>query len=190
MEQRPKKLLEKVQDVIRLKHYSSQTEKTYNSWIRSYILFHNKRHPKDMRSKEIEKFLTPLAVNENVAASTHNQALHAVLFLYKEVLKQNLDLKSDAVRAKKSNHLSTVLTKDEVLAFLQKLSGVYQLLIKLLYSTGLRLSESLNFHIKNVDFAQQQIIVRDTKRNESRVTMVSDIAEELKIHLQSVKICH
>lgn len=90
MEQRPKKLLEQVQDVIRLKHYSYQTEKTYIYWIRRYILFHNKRHPKDMGSKEIEEFLTHLAVNENVAASTQNQALHAVLFLYKEVLKQGV----------------------------------------------------------------------------------------------------
>jgi len=97
MEQRPKKLLEQMQDVIRLKHYSYQTEKTYIYWIRRYILFHNKRHPKDMGSKEIEEFLTHLAVNENVAASTQNQALHAVLFLYKKVLKQDLDLKVDAV---------------------------------------------------------------------------------------------
>lgn len=127
MEQRPKKLLEQVQDVIRLKHYSYQTEKTYIYWIRRYILFHNKRHSKDMGSKEIEEFLIHLAVNENVAASTQNQALHAVVFLYKEVLKQDLDLKVDAVRAKKSKYLPTVLTKDEVLAIIQKLSGVHQL---------------------------------------------------------------
>ncbi|WP_442944779.1 phage integrase N-terminal SAM-like domain-containing protein [Nostoc sp.] len=105
MEQRPKKLLEQVQDVIRLKHYFYQTEKTYIYWIRHYIFFHNKRHPKDMGSKEIEEFLTHLAVNENVATSTQNQALHAVIFLYKQVLKQDLDLKVDAVRAKKSKYL-------------------------------------------------------------------------------------
>ncbi len=145
MEQRPKKLLEQVQDVIRLKHYSYQTEKTYIYWIRRYILFHNKRHPKDMGSKEIEEFLTHLAVNENVAASTQNQALYAVLFLYKEVLKQDLDWKVDAVRAKKSNYLPTVLTKDEVLAIIQKLSSVYQLLIKLLYGTGLRCGNNPEF---------------------------------------------
>ena len=100
-------------------------------------------------------------------------------------------MKVEVVRAKKSNYLPTVLTKDEVLAILQKLSGVYQLLIKLLYGTGLRLSEGLNLRLKDVDFAQQQIIVRDTKGNESRVTMLPEsITEELKIHLQSVKICH
>jgi integrase len=144
-----------------------------------------------MGSKEIEEFLTHLAVNENVAASMQNQALHAVLFLYKEVLKQDLDLKVDAVRAKKSKYLLTVLTEDEVLAIIQKLSGVHQLLIKLLYGTGLRLTEGLSLRVKDVDFAQNQIIVRDTKGNESRVTMLPEsIAGELKIHLQSVKIGH
>jgi len=191
MEQRPKKLLEQVQDAIRLKHYSYQTEKTYIYWIRRYILFHNKRHPKDMGSAEIEAFLTHLAVHENVAASTQNQALHSVLFLYREVLKQDLDLKVDAVRAKKSKYLPTVLTKDEVFATIQHLSGVHQLLIKLLYGTGLRLNEGLNLRVKDIDFAQNQITVRDTKGNESRVTMLPEsIAEELKIHLQSVKILH
>ncbi len=191
MEQRPKKLIEQVQDAIRLKHYSYQTEKTYVHWIKRYIFFHNKRHPKDMGGKEIEAFLTDLAVNQKVAASTQNQALHALLFLYKEVLRQELDLKVDAVRAKKTKYLPTVLTKEEVVAIIQQLSGVHQLLIKLLYGTGLRLSEGLSLRVKDVDFAQQQIIVRDTKGNENRVTMLPEsIAEELKIHLQSVKILH
>ncbi|MBE9016273.1 integron integrase [Chroococcidiopsidales cyanobacterium LEGE 13417] len=191
MEQRPKKLLEQVQDAIRLKHYSYQTEKTYIYWVKRYILFHNKRHPKEMGSAEIEAFLTHLAVHENVAASTQNQALHAVLFLYREVLKQDLDLKVDAVRAKKSKYLPTVLTKDEVFAIIQQLSGIHQLLIKLLYGTGLRLNEGLSLRVKDIDFAQNQITVRDTKGNESRVTMLPEsIAEELKIHLQGVKILH
>jgi len=102
MEQRPQKLLEKVSDVIRLKHYYYKTEKSYINWIKRYILFHNKRHPRKMGGKEIEEFLTHLAVEENVAASTQNQALSAILFLYKEVLKQDLDLQVDAVRAKRS----------------------------------------------------------------------------------------
>jgi integron integrase len=191
MEQRPKKLMEQVQDAIRLKHYSYKTEKSYVGWIRRYIFFHDKRHPKDMGSAEIEAFLTQLAVEEKVAASTQNQALNAILFLYKEVLKQDLDLKVDAVRAKSSKYLPTVLTKDEVFAIIKQLSGVYQLLIKLLYGTGLRLNECLSLRVKDVDFAQEQIIVRDTKGNESRVTMLPEsIAEELKIHLQSVKILH
>jgi integron integrase len=191
MEQRPKKLMEQVQDAIRLKHYSYKTEKSYAGWIRRYIFFHDKRHPKDMGSPEIEAFLTDLAVNQKVAASTQNQALSAILFLYKDVLKQDLDLKVDAVRARKSKYLPTVLTKDEVLAIIQKLSGIHQLLIKLLYGTGLRLTEGLSLRVKDIDFAQNQITIRDTKGNESRVTMLPEtIAEELKIHLQSVKIIH
>jgi integron integrase len=191
MEQRPKKLIEQLQDVIRLKHYSYQTEKTYIHWIKRYILFQNKQHPKDMGGKEIEAFLTDLAVNQKVAASTQNQALHAILFLYKEVLRQELDLKVNAVRAKKTKYLPTVLTKEQVVAIVQQLSGIHQLLIKLLYGTGLRLSEGLNLRVKDIDFAQQQIIVRDAKGNESRVTMLPEsIAEELKIHLQSVKLLH
>jgi integron integrase len=191
MEQRPKKLMEQVQDAIRLKHYSYKTEKSYIGWIRRYIFFHNKRHPKDMGSAEIEAFLTDLAVNQKVTASTQNQALNAILFLYKEVLKQDLDLKVDAVRAKRSKYLPTVLTKDEVFAIIKQMSGVHQLLIKLLYGTGLRLTEGLSLRVKDIDFTQQQIIVRDTKGNENRVTMLPEsIAEELKIHLQSVKILH
>lgn len=191
MVQRPKKLLEQVRDIIRLKHYSYQTEKTYVYWIRRYILFHNKRHPKDMGSTEIEEFLTDLAINQKVAASTQNQALHAVLFLYKEVLRQDLDLKVNAVRAKKSKYLPTVLTKDEVFLIVQKLSGIHQLLAKLLYGTGLRLSEGLNLRVKDIDFAQNQITVRDTKGHESRVTMLPEtIAEELNVHLQGVKVIH
>ncbi|GAB4227049.1 MAG: hypothetical protein Kow0049_06830 [Stanieria sp.] len=110
MEKPTKKLLEQVSDVIRLKHYSYKTEKSYVNWIKRYILFHNKRHPREMSGREIEEFLTHLAVEENVAASTQNQALNAILFLYKEVLKQELDLQVDAVRAKRSRYLPTVLT--------------------------------------------------------------------------------
>jgi integrase len=144
-----------------------------------------------MGSAEIEAFLTDLSVNQKVAASTQNQALNATLFLYKEVLKQDLDLKVDAVRAKPSKYLPTVLTKDEVFAIIKQMSGVHQLLIKLLYGTGLRLTEGLSVRVKDIDFAQNQITVRDTKGKESRVTMLPEsIAEELNIHLQSVKIRH
>ncbi|MBF2067000.1 MAG: phage integrase N-terminal SAM-like domain-containing protein, partial [Calothrix sp. C42_A2020_038] len=190
MEQRPKKLMEQVQDAIRLKHYSYKTEKSYAGWIRRYIFFHDRRHPKDMGSPEIEAFLTDLAVNQKVAASTQNQALNAILFLYKEVLKQDLDLRVDAVRAKKSKYLPTVLTKDEVLEIIQKLSGVHQLLIKLLYGTGIRLTEGLQLRVKNIDFEQNQITIRDTKGNEGRVTMLPEsIAEELKIHVIANSNC-
>jgi site-specific recombinase XerD len=120
VEKPPKKLLEQVSDIIRLKHYSYKTEKSYLYWIKRYILFHKKRHPREMGAKEIEAFLTHLAVEENVAASTQNQALSAILFLYKEVVKQELDLRVDAVRAKKSRYVPTVLIKEEVLELYQQ----------------------------------------------------------------------
>jgi site-specific recombinase XerD len=137
----PKKLIDRVRDAIRVKHYSYKTEQSYVGWIIRYIIYHKKRHPQEMGSQEIEAFLTHLAVERNVAASTQNQALQAILFLYREVLRQELDLKVDAVRAKRSRYLPTVLSKDEVLAIIGNLSGTYRLLAKMLYGTGLRLTE-------------------------------------------------
>jgi len=187
MESRPKKLLDQVRDAIRLKHYSYRTEQTYVGWIRRYILFHNKRHPKDMGAPEVEAFLTHLAVEGNVAASTQNQALCAILFLYNNVLNQELG-KLDAIRAKRSKYLPTVLTKAEVRNVLQHVSGVPGLVIKVLYGSGLRLSEGLSLRIKDLDFAQRQIVVRDTKGNEDRVTMLPDsLITPLQQHLQKVR---
>jgi site-specific recombinase XerD len=133
METRPKKLLDQVRDTIRLKHYSYRTEESYVQWIRRYILFHDKRHPLEMGSAEIEAFLTDLAVNQQVAASTQNQALSALL--YRAVLKQELDMSIDAVRAKRSQYLPTVLTREEVLAVIQNLPGVHQLFVQVLYGS-------------------------------------------------------
>ncbi len=144
MEKRPKKkLLDQVRDVIRLKHYSIRTEEAYVNWIRRYILFHNKRHPREMGSREIEAFLTHLAVNGNVAASTQNQAFNALLFLYREVLKIQLDDSINAVRAKKPKRLPVVLTKEEVRQVIDAMSNTHQLMAKLLYGSGLRLMECL-----------------------------------------------
>ena len=191
MESRPRKLLDQVRDQIRLKHYSYRTEQTYVYWIRRYILFHNKRHPSEMGGAELEAFLTHLAVVDKVAASTQNQALNAVLFLYRHVLKQPLETKINAVRAKRPRHLPTVLTSSEVIAIIRQLSGVHNLLVKVLYGSGLRLSEALRLRIKDIDFEQHQIVVRDTKGGENRVTMLPEsIAEELKIHLLGVKQLH
>jgi site-specific recombinase XerD len=136
MEQRPKKLLDHVRDAIRLKHYSLRTEESYVTWIKRYILFHNKRHPNEMTSAEIEAFLTHLAVHQQVAASTQNQALSAVLFLYRDVLKKPLDFPINAMRAKKPKRLPTVLTKKEALKVIEALSGTYQFMGKLLYGSG------------------------------------------------------
>ena len=191
MEPPPKKLLDQVRDTIRLKHYSYRTEQTYVQWIRRFILFHNKRHPQEMGVAKIEAFLTWLAVQEQVSASTQNQALSALLFLYRSMLKQPLDDSIDAVRAKRSRYLPTVLTPEEVSQILSQLSGVYQLFIQLLYGSGLRLNEGLRLRVKDLDFAQRQIVVRDTKGNESRVTMLPNrIVEPLSQHLERVKRLH
>lgn len=190
MQPPPKKLLDQVRDAIRLKHYSYRTEETYVQWIRRYILFHNKRHPKDMGSAEIEAFLTHLAVEGQVAASTQNQALNALLFLYREVLKLDV-AQVNAIRAKRSQYLPTVLTREEALTVIKNLYGVPQLVVKLLYGSGLRLTEGLRLRVKDLDFAQHQIIVRDGKGSKSRVTMLpSSVIDELRDHLVGVKRQH
>jgi integron integrase len=190
MESRPRKLLDQVRDAIRLKHYSYRTEQSYVGWIRRYILFHSKQHPKDMGGAEVEAFLTHLAVERHVSASTQNQAFSALLFLYRNVLHQDLGA-LDAVRAKRSNYLPTVLTKGEVRSVLENISGVHGLVIRVLYGSGLRLSEGLSLRIKDIDFAQRQIVARDTKGNESRVTMLPDsLIEPLQEHLRKVKRLH
>ncbi len=155
MEQRPKKLLDHVRDAIRLKHYSLHTEHAYVTWIKRYIFFHDKRHPKDMGAAEIEAFLTHLAVQQKVAASTQNQALSALLFLYRDVLRHPLDGPIDAIRARKPKRVPTVLTKEETLQVIGTLSGTYALMAKLLYGTGMRLMECLRLRVKDLDFAQQ-----------------------------------
>ncbi len=158
----PPKLLDQVRQAIRIKHYSYRTEQTYVDWIRRFILFHNKKHPKDMGIAEVEAFLGHLAVVGNVAASTQNQALSALLFLYKIVLEQELE-SVDALRAKKSRYLPTVLTKEKTKAIIHELHGQHKLLVQFLYGTGLRLSELMSLRIKDIDFSHQQIVVRDTK---------------------------
>jgi len=191
MEPRPKKLLDQVRDTIRLKHYSIRTETAYVSWIKRYVLFHDKRHPNDMGSAEIQSFLTHLAVDRCVAASTQNQALSALLFLYREVLHQELVGPIDALRAQKPKRLPTVLTKEETLKVLGYLSGTHQLMAKLLYGSGLRLMECVRLRVKDVDFAQRQIVVRDGKGQQDRVTMLPDaVITPLQEHLRHVKHRH
>jgi len=135
-----KKLLDQVRDVLRLKHYAYRTEQSYVDWIKRYILFHNKRHPKDMGRAEVEAFLTHLAVRGNVAASKQNQAFSALLFLYREVLHQDLEGPLESVRAKKPSRLPVVLTPTETRQVIDGMTGAYQLMAKLLYGSGLRLS--------------------------------------------------
>lgn len=159
-----KKLLDIVRDKIRFKHYSISTERTYVHWIKHYIFFHNKKHPIDMGKVEIEQFLTSLAVEKKVSPSTQNQAFSAILFLYKEVL--GLDLSHEniqALRAQERKHIPVVLTKDEVQKILANLTGIYQLIVYLMYGCGLRMSEALSLRIKDVDFGFDKIYIWDSK---------------------------
>ena len=188
---KPKKLLDQVRDVLRTKHYAYRTEQSYVDWIRRFILFHNKRHPQEMREAEVEAFLTHLAVERHVSASTQNQALSAILFLYRHVLKSPLAESIESVRAKRSTYLPTVLTVEEVRLLLQHLEGLPQLMAKLLYGSGLRIIEGLRLRVKDLDFGQSQIIVRDTKGDRDRVTMLpQSIQELLQAHLLQVKQLH
>ncbi len=166
------KLLDEVRDAIRVRHYSIRTEQAYIDWIRRFIIFHNKRHPLEMGEKEISQFLTHLAVNRNVAASTQNQALSAILFLYRQVLNRPLDWIDNIERAKKPERLPVVLTRDETRALLDQLKGVNHLIASLLYGSGLRLMEALRLRVKDIEFHYNQIIVRDGKGAKDRVTML------------------
>jgi integron integrase len=184
----PIKLLDQVRNALRVKHYAYRTEESYVQWIRRYILFHNKRHPKEMAEPEVQAFLTHLAVEGNVAASTQNQALSALLFLYRYVLQQPLSDSIDAVRARQSKHLPTVLTPEEVQQLFKYLEGTHQLLAKLLYGSGLRLKEGLRLRVKDIDFAQSQLVIRDAKGNKDRLTVLPQLLlAPLQAHLLQVK---
>lgn len=158
----PKKLLDQVRDAARTKHYSYRTEQTYSEWIRRFILFHNKRHPSEMDAPEIQAFVTYLAVERHVSASTQKQALSAVLFLYRQVLNKPVEV-PDIIRPEHATHLPTVLTHQEAMAVIDKMYGTTQLMAKILYGSGLRLMECLRLRVKDVDFGNHQIVVRDGK---------------------------
>jgi len=186
-----KKLLDQVRDAIRVKHYSIRTEEAYVQWIKRFILFHAKRHPNEMGVPEIEAFLTHLAVQENVAASTQNQALSALLFLYREVLHKELDGPIDALHAKKPKRLPTVLTKEEAHRVFDRLSGVNLLMAKLLYGSGLRLMECLRLRVKDLDFDYRTVTVRDGKGEQDRVTILPEsLVVPLQDHLHIVQRTH
>ena len=186
-----KKLIEQVKEKIRLKHYSISTEKSYVDWIKRYIFYHNKRHPKEMGIREIEQFLTYLAVDKNVASSTQNQALHAILFLYKQILNIDFDERINAIRAKKPKRIPIVLTKEEAHKVISLLSGTNQLMAMILYGTGLRLIECVRLRVQDIDFGQKNIIVRQGKGMKDRVTILpNSVIEPLKVHLKKVKLIH
>jgi len=185
------RLLDRVRDAIRTRHYSRRTEKTYVAWIRRYIFFHNKRHPAEMGAPEITRFLTSLAVDRKVAASTQNQALSALLFLYREVLEQEVPRLDDLVYAKRPHHLPVVLTSEELRAVLAEIHGVPRLMAVLLYGAGLRLLECAQLRVKDIDTARNQIVVRAGKGNKDRLTVLpAAVKADLLRHLESVRRQH
>ncbi len=190
--QKNKKLLEVVRDKLRIKHYSIKTEKTYLYWIKQYILFHNKKHPKDMGKNEIERFLTHLAINKKVSSSTQNQAFNAILFLYEKVLNISLkDQNISAMRAKRKKHIPVVLTINEVQQIIYYMNGIYKLMLQLLYGCGLRLNELLNLRIKDIDFGFDNVYIFDSKSQKDRVVpLPQKIKEDLKIHIKEVRKIH
>ncbi len=185
------RLLDQVRDRILTLHYSIRTEQSYLGWIKRFIIYNNKRHPDTMGRLEIEAFLTYLAVKRNVSASTQNQALNAILFLYRQVLHVDLPWLEDVTRAKKPTRLPVVLTVAEVNSILSSLDGVRGLVAKLLYGTGMRLLECLRLRVKDIDFERKEILVRQGKGGKDRVTVLPEKVVGMLIqHLECVKVLH
>lgn len=185
------KLLDQVRSVLRARHYSIRTEQAYLDWIRRFILFHEKRHPGDMGETEISQFLTHLAVDGKVAVSTQNQALSALLFLYQKVLERKLGEFKGVERVTKPARIPVVLTKEEIRAVLGQLRGDMRLMAELLYGAGLRLMECVRLRVKDIDFGNNYIVVRDGKGMRDRITMLPErLKEPLRTHLGSVRQIH
>ena len=186
------KLLDRVRSRLRFKHYSIRTEAAYTGWIRRYIHFHGKRHPAEMGKDDVEAFLSALAVEHDVSAATQNQALSALLFLYKEVLEIELPWLNDVTRAKKPARLPTVLTVEETAALLDRIEdGELALIVRLLYGSGLRLLEGLRLRVKDVDLARREVVVRDGKGGKDRVTMLAaQLVEPLRLQIARRKAMH
>lgn len=185
------KLLDRMRDIIRTRHYSIRTEEAYLRWVIRFVRFHGMRHPQELGATEIRQFLTHLAVQGKVAASTQNQALNALVFLYRHVLEVPFPDVEEVVRAKKPQRLPTVFTQAEVRAVLQNLRGTSWLAASLMYGSGLRLLECLRLRVKDIDVSSRQITVRDGKGAKDRVTVLPDgVIAPLKPHLARVRILH
>ncbi len=185
------KLLDQVRGKIRLKHYSIRTEQAYVDWIKRYILHFDKVHPKDLGAVHVEQFLTYLAVQGKVAASTQNQAKSALLFLYKEVLENELPWLDKVEHAKTPQRMPVVLTQAEVQKILTRLKGTQWLIASLLYGTGMRILEALRLRVQDIDFARKEILIRDAKGHKDRVTMLPmSLVVPLQAHLKQVKALH
>jgi integron integrase len=185
------RLLDQMRDVIRLKHYSIRTEESYLQWVRRFIYFHKKRHPAELGKEEITAFLSHLATHKNVTASTQNQALCALLFLYRHVLNVTLPWLDNLEHARTSERIPVVFTRNEVKAVLAQFEGTHWLIFSLMYGAGLRLMECLRLRVKDIDYQYKQIIIRDGKGNKDRVTVLpAPLIEPLRGHLGRVKACH
>ncbi len=185
------KLRERVQAVARLKHYSLRTEQTYWDWIRQFVLFHGKRHPEEMGAVEVRDFLTHLAVERKVAAATQNQAFSALLFLYREVLKQELPWIDDVERVRRPAKLPVVFTPQEARAVLEKMEGTARLMAQLLYGGGLRLNECVRLRVKDIDFGYLHLTIRDAKGGRDRITMLPvSLVEPLRRQVEKRRLQH
>ncbi len=187
---KPPGLIQRYREELQARHYARRTVTTYEQWLRRFLRFHGLRHPREMGSAEVNAFLSHLAVDLQVSASTQNQALAALLFLYRQLLDRDLEL-DGVVRARTRRRLPVVLTCDEVRAVLQRLEGVEALVAGLLYGSGLRLMEALRLRVQDLDFSRRELLVRDGKGGKDRRTVLPQkVAEQLAIHLQNVRQMH
>jgi integron integrase len=185
------KLFPSIVERLRVEHYSQRTEASYIAWIKRYILFHDKRHPRDMGAIEVSAFLSHLATEQKVAASTQSQAKSALLFLYDEVLRQTLPTLENVTKVVAKKQLPMVLNTQEVQAILSRLDGNMWLLVSLLYGSGLRVMECLRLRVADIDFAKLEIFVRDAQGHKNRITLLpASLVNPLKAHLQSVEALH
>jgi integron integrase len=187
---RPAGLIQRYREELQVRHYARRTVTTYEQWLRRFLRFHGLRHPREMGSTEVNAFLSHLAVDLQVSPSTQNQALAALLFLYRELLDRDLVL-DGVVRARTRRRLPVVLTQQEVRAVLQRLEGAEALVAGLLYGSGLRLMEALRLRVHDLDFSRQELTVRDGKGGKDRRTLLPrGVAEQLRSHLQDVRRIH
>jgi integron integrase len=188
---KPGRLMEQVRETLRFHHYAYITEKVYVQWILRYIRFHDRKHPFDMGKDEIEAFLSHLATTLNVTATTQNQAMNAILFLYREVLKADVDYQLRAIRSNKPRNLPTVLSREEISRLFNHLDGTKQLIIELMYAAGLRVSEALNLRVQDFDFDNKQIYIRDSKGGNNRISLFPGILHaRVEAQIEKVRLIH
>ncbi|MFC1498880.1 integron integrase [Verrucomicrobiota bacterium] len=188
--QKPK-LLDLIRREIRLRHYSIRTEHSYIDWVKRFVRYHEMKHPENMGAEEVKDFLSHLAVDGNVAASTQNQALNAIVFMYKHVLERDLEEMKPFIRAKKPKRLPVVLSMDETSLILGKFQGTSRIMIEMLYATGMRIIEVIRLRVKDIDFQRNMIIIRDAKGQKDRTAILPpELVSDLSAHLKRVHKLH